>query len=168
MTIWFSSDIHFGHKNIIKYCNRPFSSVEEMNEALVANWNKLVSNDDIVYMLGDICMGSLEKSIRYVPRLNGQKHLIEGNHDEKAVKNPDFVRNFVWIKDYFELKYNKNLIIMMHYPILSWKKMHYGSVMLHGHCHGSLPRTDGIRRFDVGVDANNYKPISLDKILSIV
>lgn len=93
MTLYFTSDLHIGHHNIIKYCNRPYASVEEMNEALVNNWNSVVTDNDHVWILGDLCMGKIEDSLKIAARLNGWKTLLPGNHDrvwagngEKAAK----------------------------------------------------------------------------------
>lgn len=81
MDIWFSSDQHFGHSNIIDFCDRPFDSVEHMDEILIKNWNSVVAADDLVYIVGDLCMGEFSKTIKHVSRLNGRKVLIPGNHD---------------------------------------------------------------------------------------
>ena len=99
--IYFTSDLHFSHYNIIKYCNRPFESVDKMNNILINNWNKIVKENDEVYILGDITLGDNEK---YLNRLKGSKYLIKGNHDKIRTHE-----NLKWVKDYYELKYNKHL-----------------------------------------------------------
>ncbi len=87
MNIFVTSNTHFNHKNIIKYCHRPFKDVEEMNEAIISNWNNSVTNDDIIYHLGDFCFGAKEELKQIFNRLNGQKYLIMGNHDKKLGRN---------------------------------------------------------------------------------
>lgn len=153
MNIFFTSDTHFSHANIIKYCNRPWASFQEMDEALVNNWNAIVHPNDIIYHLGDFQF----KESGIAKRLKGRKCLVLGNHDKSIDHNL-----FEWVKPYYELK--EHNIVLFHFPIESWNKKHHGSIHLHGHCHGSL-KSEGIKRLDVGVDCTNYKPISLDEIL---
>src|SRR4051812_27561867 len=81
MTTWFTSDLHFGHRNIIGYCDRPFRDVDAMDAALVERWNEVVAPDDIVWVLGDVAMGRIERSLALVGGLHGTKHLVAGNHD---------------------------------------------------------------------------------------
>lgn len=170
--IYFTSDLHFNHANIIKLCNRPFNSVEEMNEAIIYNWNNTVGIKDTVYILGDICMNKDPEEVRkFIDRLNGSKILIKGNHDYFVKKyfagEYDF---FLDIKPYEELNYNKERFILMHYPILDWNHQYHGSYMLHGHMHNKSiynyqNKLNSTRRYDVGVDANNFTPVSIDKII---
>jgi calcineurin-like phosphoesterase family protein len=170
MKTWFTSDPHFGHVNIIAYSNRPFRNVDEMNEVLIRNWNSVVSEKDEVWVLGDVCMGRLNKVVHLLGRLKGRKYLIAGNHDKKARKMDEFKQHFVWIKDYYEttiydpVTNGKTKVVMSHYPMASWNKMHHGSIMVHGHCHNTLPVDSKLKRIDVGVDAHNYFPISSDHL----
>lgn len=162
MTTWFTSDIRFGHRNIITHCNRPYTTVEEMNEALISNWLRVVKPEDIIFVLGDF---SFEKHPENVfRRLTGTKVLIRGNHDhDRTVKLP-------WdaVHDYFEFKIDSDVICMSHFPMLSWHRMHRNSYMFHGHCHGTLEYPNSLvnsRIFDVGVDnivkvTGEYGPIS--------
>ena len=103
MAVYFISDLHFGHKNILTYDNRPFKTIEEHDNALVKNWNNTISNDDEVYILGDISWHNVTKTIEIVKSLNGVKHLIVGNHDKKLLKNRELQSLFVEITDYKEL-----------------------------------------------------------------
>jgi calcineurin-like phosphoesterase family protein len=168
----FISDTHFWHKNIIAYCNRKnkdgklFSTVEEMNEELVENWNKVVSPYDTVYHLGDFAFGNLKKACSILERLNGRKFLVTGNHDY-FIKKPEFRKHFEWIRHYYEMKvYDKDLdghrrIVMSHYPMVTWNHAHHGSWHLHGHCHGGINDINQeTTRHDVGVDVNNFRPVS--------
>ena len=136
--MFFTSDTHFHHSNIIKYCGRPFSSSEEMDEVLISNWNKTVGKKDIVYHLGDFAFLKGENSQKAFyslkDRLNGNIVFIKGNHDHY----PPTLRWF----DLFELKINKQHIVMCHYPMMTWNKAHYGSFHLFGHVHGSFQDKD--------------------------
>lgn len=168
-TIFWTSDQHFGHKSVIKHCSRPFSSVEEMTEKLINNYNEVVTNKDIVYFLGDI---SFEKDFndtkKIINKLNGHKRLIYGNHDKEYRKK--YLEVFESCDDYLEINYHKQLIVMSHYPISMWNKMRYGSWMTHGHSHGKMLENNivsikqGFYRWDIGVDSNNYYPISFEKL----
>lgn len=161
MGIFFTADSHFFHKRMLDF--RPFDSIEEMNEAIIDNWNKVVTQKDEVWHLGDVSFGNQRDSQALVRRLNGRKHLVLGNHDRKK----NYVStSFESIQNYKEMKFDKQFLVLCHFPILKWNKGHYGSIHLHGHSHGSLPQ-EPIRRFDVGVDTEwaNYAPISIDRIL---
>ena len=162
MTTWFTSDLHFDHRNIISYCSRPFQDVATMNKTIVANWQRLVKPEDIVFVVGDFSFASNPKTI--FDQLWGTKVLIRGNHDhERTVRLP-------WdaVYAYFQYKIDSDLICMSHFPMLSWHKMHRNSYMFHGHCHGTLEYPNSLanaRIFDVGVDnivkvTGEYGPIS--------
>ena len=114
METYFISDCHFGHKNIIKYCNRPYSSIEEMDEDLINRWNKKVHKNDIIYIVGDLFYFSIENAKSVLDRLKGRKHLIRGNHDDFFLKqiNPD--RYFVSISLYNEISLGKNKLTLCH------------------------------------------------------
>lgn len=157
--IYFTSDTHFGHRNIIKYSKRPFNSVEEMDEALITNWNERVQPTDEIYHLGDFAFkGSNSQEV--MDRLNGKKHLVRGNHDPKHRENQ--LRGWEWIKDYYLLRYNGEKIILFHYGLRVWDCSHYGSIALYGHSHGGLPGND--QSLDVGTDCWNYRPVTLAEI----
>lgn len=160
MAIYFTSDLHFNHNKIIRYCNRPFSSVEEMNEALITNWNRTVTSSDVIYMLGDFCMGSRKECQKFVDKLNGNKVFLIGNHDRHEFKK---IKGLAAAKHYHEIHVDKQKIILSHYPMRSWNSMRRNSIMLHGHCHGTLEPI--MNSIDVGVDCNDYRPISYDEVL---
>jgi len=161
---FFTSDTHYGHKNIITYCHRPWTTVDEMDEGLITNYNAVVRPIDTCYFLGDISFyESFEKTASLVGQLNGNKILVYGNHDWRFRK--DYPKIFQSCWDYYELRRGRQLYVMSHYPMLSWNKGHHGSLMLHGHSHGSVNAENaGTNRYDVGVDSNDYRPISLDEI----
>ena len=164
MTTWFTSDLHFGHANIIKYSNRPFASVDEMDRVLIANWNAKVGQYDVVRFLGDFCFSDLEKGQRYFDQLNGVKHLIVGNHDKTAVQ----IKGWKSINHFEEIKVEGQSITLCHYAMRVWNKSHHGAWHLYGHSHGSLPDDPNSRSFDVGVDCHDYQPINLDDISRIM
>ena len=163
-----TSDIHFEHKNIIEYSNRPFSSVEEMNDKIINNWNNIVPHDGRVYFVGDFCLSRPESFKRIRNRLNGSICLIKGNHDKI---NGEQAKLFEWVKDYHSDNYedeDRTKIIMCHYAFRVWDKSHFGSVNFFGHSHGSLPDL-GNRQFDVGIDNNsNYEPWNIGELMKIM
>ena len=169
--IWFVSDTHFGHKNILNHANRPFITVDEMNHVLVNNWNNCVSKNDIVWHLGDF---SFQNKIQFddlLSNLNGEIHVVLGNHDKTISQNKRFFLEsgkLRSVQNYAELKIDNNFFVLNHYGQRVWNRHHYGSIHLYGHSHGSLPPV-GLS-VDVGVDCKEiteeYRPISLDEVLS--
>jgi len=157
--IFFTSDQHYYHKNIINYCGRPFTDVQEMNEELIKRYNEKVKPGDQVYMLGDFAMWQQERIAR---RLNGAKHAIRGNHDAKF-KNKFLEWGFAWIRDVYQLRIDNKLTIWLaHYAHRTWPKRHFGAWHLFGHSHGKIIG-EGFST-DVGVDCWNYAPVSLDEL----
>lgn len=168
--IYFTSDLHFYHKNVIKHVNRPFHSVEEMNEKLIKNWNNRIKSEDEVYILGDFTMKGTEYATDILRKLKGKKYLIKGNHDNFVNQETFDNSLFEWVKDYFELQYNNQSFIMFHYPIEEWNHFFRGAIHLHGHQHNSpeyniLNEEKGLKKYDVGVDANYMKPVSIEEII---
>ena len=159
--IWFTSDTHFGHANIIRFSDRPFKDVQEMDEKLIANWNECVRPDDQVYHLGDFSFS--RDPIKVARRLMGIKYLILGNHDRiKRLKGC-----FEWIKDVYEIFLsNRKRIWLSHYPHRAWPGSHKGNIHLYGHEHGNFK--DYGRSTDVGVDCWDYYPVHLDTILEMM
>lgn len=159
--LFFTSDTHFGHYNIIKFCSRPFLSVEHMDEAIISNINRLVQPNDTLYHLGDFSFRAPLGMSYYRDRINCKNiHLILGNHDVIKIQDK---RLFSTISDLKQIKANKKKIIMCHYAMRVWNSSHHGSIHLYGHSHNTLPRTE--KSFDVGVDCWNYCPISLDEVI---
>jgi len=169
--IFFTSDEHYGHSNIIKYCNRPFTDVNHMREMLIANHNRKVPIDAVTYHLGDIFWNtvSINDAWEILSRLNGSHVLIWGNHDKTAKNLIDTypVTSFDSSQDVLLLsqqKYPK--IFMSHYAHRVWPSSHKGSYHLFGHSHNMLPAY-GLSH-DVGVDGNNYTPVSLAGVNKIM
>lgn len=160
--IWFTGDPHYGHFNIIKYCKRPFATVEEMDSKLIANHNSVVSPDDDVYILGDIAFSN---PAEYIGRLNGRKFLIRGNHD----KHIDECRpRVVWIRDLTQINILGQKIVLCHYAMRVWANSHHGSWHLYGHSHGTLPDDPNALSLDVGVDCHGYFPVSFEQIKGLM
>jgi calcineurin-like phosphoesterase family protein len=180
MTVFFTGDTHFLHSNIIKYCKRPFKHTDEMNETIIENWNKLITDNDEVYHLGDFSLSSPEKSEWIICRLKGKKYLIHGNHDHKNVLKR-LEQHFIWIKDAYMLTVQdvnpyapikamsvystKNQMIWLsHYAHRTWPQQHYGVWHLYGHSHGTLPDDPNNLSMDAGTDVHNFKPISYEEV----
>lgn len=169
---YYTSDLHFGHSNIIKYENRPFDSVDEMDEYLIYKWNNKVKKGDEVYIIGDFGFCNGERANQLLDRLNGMKYLIKGNHDSMFLNDKNFDKTkFVWIKDYATVKDNGTVICLFHYPIAVWDRQHHGSLHFYGHVHSN---TDGHHpllfelgenAFNVGCDVCNYEPLTLEELM---
>ena len=173
--IYFTADTHFCHSNIIRLNNRPFSDIDTMNSQLIQNWNAYVSDRDEIYILGDFMYrGSAEQANAILSALRGKKYLVRGNHD-KYIDDKRFNSDlFEWVKDYYELNYEKRKFILFHYPILEWAGYFRDAVHLYGHVHNSVKDPAqrerlsilGDRAFNVGVDVNNYFPVEIKTIIS--
>jgi calcineurin-like phosphoesterase family protein len=170
--IFFTSDHHFGHANIIKLSNRPFSNVEEMNAELIRRWNEKVGPNDEVYHLGDVGLTTAENLAQILAQLNGKIYLIAGNHEGAALSNRS---RFQWIKDYYELKVpdadcanGSQKIMLFHYAMRVWRSDFRRTWHLYGHCHGSLPDKPHKLSFDIGVDCHNFYPLSYEEVKAIM
>lgn len=169
--IYFTSDLHFYHDNVIQFAHRPFADREEMHQTLIQNWNETVSIQDEIYILGDFTMKGPTYAMDILSQLKGKKYLIKGNHDSFVEQQSFDSSLFVWVKDYYELKYNDLKFVLFHYPIQEWNGFFRDSYHLHGHQHNHLNYNynnlaKGLRRYDVGVDANGMKPVSIEEILA--
>jgi calcineurin-like phosphoesterase family protein len=193
--IYFTSDTHFWHYNIIEFCGRPVfpdtlpgyvpgwadrnEACERMNALLIERWNSKIKPEDEVYHLGDFAFCGKNKAIDILEQLNGKKYWIRGNHDYELCKKVSVY--FEWVRDYYVLRVHDKLqqdeggwrqyhqpIVLMHFPIYSWDGMSHGTWHLHGHCHGSLGEEKGTR-MDVGVDTNKeLLPYSYEEIKKIM
>lgn len=161
--IHFTADLHLGHARIIEFSNRPFGSVEEMDEVLIENWNKTVRPNDVVWLVGDFCYWKANPR-EYWDRLNGQKHLIWGNHDEDH--KPVLAELARWSGDVRRVKACGEAFWLSHYPHRAWRNSHHGVYHLYGHTHGDFAPYR--RSMDVGVDAIGYKPISAEEVIELL
>jgi len=146
---WITSDLHFGHHNIMKFCpaTRPWTSATAMDEALIAEWNSKVQPNDVVFHLGDFSFYGIDKTKEILSRLNGTIVFVLGNHD-KSLDSTNLPNKFRLL----EVRFKGHKLVMCHYPMVSWNQNGRGSIMFHGHCHGSLPKQPG-RILDVGYDS---------------
>lgn len=160
MNIFFTGDTHFGHRAVIRYGNRPFADVDEMDEELIRRWNVLIQPGDEVWHLGDVSFRKSADTLAILQRLNGRKHMVEGNHDNL---NGEAKAQFVSVHEYKEMKLDGRKVVLFHYPLESWNQMAYGSWHLHGHSHGNM-KEFGFRA-DVGVDCWSQAPVSYDELV---
>lgn len=180
--IFVTSDHHFGHSNIITYCNRPFQSARDMDEAMVTEWNRWVCPDDVVYHLGDFTLNGITVAAQYFRQLNGLIYVL-GNywhHDKRWLRYismdnlmgpsglrlvsksgyPIQILPSSWNLDQGR---DKPPVILSHYPYAEWDRKHYGSIHLHGHSHGKSKVIKG--RMDVGVDCTHFRPVLVEHVL---
>lgn len=174
--IYFTSDLHFGHRNVIRFDNRPFSNVEEMDQALIARWNAKVKDTDTVYLLGDVSWYDDQKTREILSGLHGRKILIQGNHDRVHGKVKGCYDE---VCSYKELSLPDNIhVVLCHYPIVFFNRHYYGAYMLYGHVHNSQEwdMTEKHKRelqqlgiqcnlFNVGCMVCNYEPVTLEEII---
>jgi len=178
MTTWLTADNHFGHTKIIEYTNRPFASVDEMDSEMISRWNERVKIGDLVYHLGDFTLSNYDGFQYYLSKLNGTVFFVPGGHDLRWLKshkkNPS-TEKYTIIEKLSTINIRDVELVLCHYPLLSWEKSHYGTIHLHGHSHGSVgcigvsSNGNGVKpgyRMDVGVDCNNFYPISITDILN--
>ncbi|MBA3606888.1 MAG: metallophosphoesterase family protein [Acidimicrobiia bacterium] len=186
MSRFFTADLHFGHANIIRYCQRPFADVEEMDEALVEAWNDVVTDDDEVWVLGDVAMGQLRSSLAHVGRLRGRKVLVPGNHDRCWPGNGPHAAD--WVGRYLdagfaeitseivELRLGGEPVVVCHFPyegdshdddrFRAHRPTDEGRVLLHGHVHTSWQLSG--RQINVGCDVWEYRPVGTDVLAGLV
>ena len=177
MTVFFTSDHHFSHKNVLKLCNRHFSDIVTHDETLVEAWNSVVAPEDVVYHLGDFTLGNGNTAVSFLVRLNGKKFIscLPWHHDKRWLFSDEaMLLSPAW--DVIPALYvierkqigNDMPIILCHYPFETWDRSHYGSLHFHGHSHGNLPHIKN--RLDVGVDnayklLGEYRPFSLGEAI---
>jgi len=174
---FFTSDTHWGHFNIIRFCGRPFATIQEMDQALIRNWNSIVKTGDTVYHLGDVAKIKDTKALRgLVQKLNGHIHLVYGNHDKfvRQVHQDKF--GFSTIQPYLEINVGEQRITLLHYAMRTWHHSFRGSLQLYGHSHSKLKDDPFLLSMDVGVDAvaerlspgnrqpQDYRPMSFEEV----
>ncbi len=166
--IWFTSDTHFFHNNIIKYCNLPFENIDDMNNTIRHNWNNRVSKNDIVYHLGDFAFNNnKEQYEKFIKTLNGKIILIKGSHDKNSIL---LKHCFHSIHSDYYLNYNGQGIFLSHHCHKVWPKSHYGTWHLFGHSHGGLnsyTEKEG-KLLDVWIGNNDFYPYSIDQVIEIM
>ena len=161
MTVYFTSDQHFGHAAARGFYRRPFASTADMDDRMIAHWNSVVSPIDELWHLGDFAVQQYPQRISaLLERLHGHKHLVAGNNDSSAVRESS---GWLSVHDYAEVNIDDVKLVLCHYPFRSWRDMAKGSINLHGHSHGRLKPMP--RQFDVGVDARGFQPVTLEELL---
>lgn len=162
MAVLFTADTHFGHGGALGLFRRPFPTAAAMDAALAEAWNAIVLSGDTVWHLGDFALRARpERVADLLAGLNGEKHLVAGNNDGPATRG---CAGWASVRDYVEMEEGERRLVLCHYPLRSWNGMHRGAVNLHGHSHGKLaPLT---RQFDVGVDARDFRPVTLAALLA--
>lgn len=161
MATFFTADSHFGHSAIIKLCKRPYRSLQEMDDALVENWNAVIGPEDDVFHLGDFAFKGSKVAKRYLERLNGRITLIKGNHD---TENTAKLERWRGAHDILEITIEKTRLVLCHYPLLEWPGVFRGAIHLHGHTHARIGPHQ--LRCDVGADCWGYRPVQLNEILA--
>lgn len=164
MKNWFSSDWHLGHKNVIRFDDRPFATIEEHDKAIIDNYNEVVVEEDNFYFLGDLSYKiNTNRVDYYLSQLNGNKFFIKGNHcNSKIVKL--YEKHGTYLGQLAEITIEQQLIIICHYSMRVWNKSHRGSWHLYGHSHGSLEHLPNGKSFDVATNLWNYYPLEFAKI----
>ena len=171
----FTSDLHFGHKNIIDLCKRPFVDVDQMDAVLIEKWNCKVKKNDIVYLIGDVVWDK-KKVAYYLEQLSGKKILVAGNHDSTWIKREDCKKYFEEIVPYLEVHLNGHPITMCHYPMLEWRSSREESkrklgYLIHGHIHNRIAEEYRqlflhFNALNAGIDINNFEPVTFDELIS--
>lgn len=173
---FFTSDTHFYHTNIIKYCNRPFKDVEQMNEIIIENWNNTISANDTIFHLGDFSFRGEAEWTKLLDRLNGKIYLIIGNHDMKAI-NQGLIQRFEDVTMQMHIEVDKQRIFLSHFPFLCFEGCYKNVWQLFGHLHSRKNNTSiNAKRiqyllptqYDVGVDNNNFTPVSFEQVKRII
>lgn len=182
MKTWITSDLHFGHNAIARFCpktrgqwgitvikdDRPLivTDLEPMHQFMITDWNSKVSPNDLVYILGDVAFMPAHKASAILHKLNGIKILVAGNHDEHNLAAPVFRDCFKEIHQYLEIQYAGHQISLFHYPIAEFRNQHHGALHFHGHLHGSPSGLEHYRVRDVAFDATGKVVSLLDDMIA--
>lgn len=168
---YYIADPHFGHANIIRLCGRPFADIDEMDETLIANWNKKVHRDDQVFILGDLMFRSRKSPVDYLERLKGKKILVLGNHDAHWLWQDNATRLLDAHVSMMEVMDKNERAVLCHYPMLTWPGFHNGAYMVYGHIHGNRQQDPYLcyglseRMLNACVEVNNYEPVTLQEMI---
>ena len=158
MRVFFTSDTHFGDHRTLNIWKRRFASVARMDETMIARWNAVVGAEDEVWHLGDFARRAGDVAA-LLAQLNGTKHLIRGNNDPPAATE---AAGWASVADYREMEVDGTALVLCHYPFRSWNGQHKGALNLHGHSHGRLKPMP--RQYDVGVDVQDFAPVTLEQL----
>jgi len=162
MTVYFTSDHHFGHSGARSLYRRPFASVPEMDRRMIERWNAVIEPGDEVWHLGDFAVRQPpERVASLLSELHGRKHLVMGNNDDAGVTG---CAGWNSVQAYAELTVAGMALVLCHYPFRTWRNMAKGAINLHGHSHGRLKPLP--RQFDAGVDVWDFRPVAIGDFLS--
>ncbi len=162
MTVFFTADTHFGDMRALRFDHRPFPTLDAHDAALVTRWNAAVGADDTVWHLGDVALGPPPARVaELVAALNGTKHLLVGNNDDAATLAAP---GWASVGHYAEFAVDGRPLVLCHYAFRTWNGISRGALNLHGHSHGKL--TPMPKQYDVGVDAQEFRPVTLAEIVS--
>lgn len=167
---FYISDLHFGHKNVIRFDHRPFSDIEEMENVLIHLWNEKVGDDDNVYILGDVAYKSDKPADWYLKKLKGHKYLVIGNHDKGILNNTEALKCFEGVDNMMQIQDQGKDICLCHYPIADWNMERYGSWHIYGHIHRDVSELFEFmhtRRNSLNAAAciNNYTPVTFNELI---
>lgn len=168
--VYFASDYHLGHTNILKYDPRPFKDVHHMNRTIIDNHNSVVRPNDDFFFLGDFAFSKDFRQVEsWLDELNGNLHFIEGNHDHSKTRKL-YQKYGTFLGGLADITVNNQQIILCHYAMRVWNRSHHGSWHLYGHSHHSLPDDPHSRSFDVGINGAgyNYTPLSFNQVAKIM
>lgn len=167
--IFYTADLHFGHRSVIDFDNRPFTDVEEMDSVLIKLWNQRVSNADHVYIVGDLAFRNEKSEEWYLQQLKGHKHLVIGNHDGKLLKNAVAMRYFESVDKMMHVSDDGEQICLCHFPLAEWNGFHRGHSHIHGHIHNRKDATWEFMRtrhnaYNAGCMLHGYMPVTLQEL----
>ena len=169
--IYYTADLHFGHANVIRHCDRPFADANEMDKVLIENWNARIHRNDVVYIVGDFLFRAKRPAEDYLAVLKGRKHLIIGNHDKYWMKKADLGAWFESVSPMLFVNDHGQTATLCHYPMISWPGMSKGGYMIYGHIHNNtnadywplIAARDLM--LNAGVDVNGFAPVTLEEMI---
>ena len=168
--IYYIADLHFGHANVIRFDNRPFTDVHEMDRYMIDVWNLRVKDEDQVYIVGDVYLNNSLHIEKYLQQLKGHKHLIKGNHDGKLLMNQKAMEYFESVNDILQISDGGRRVCLCHYPMAEWPGYYKDGWHIYGHIHNNKNHAfyimkDKERALNAAVAINNYMPVTLDELI---
>ena len=169
--IYYTADVHFGHAKVLQFDGRPFETIEEHDRFIIERWNAKVTPEDQVYIVGDFCVYSKEKSGYYLEQLNGRKYLIKGNHDSDLLKDPDAMSRFELVENICFIKDREYRIALCHFPLVEWHQYYRGAWHIYGHIHSTRERAfqflrDEEKALNAGIMINHYEPVTMEELIA--
>ena len=168
--IYYISDLHFGHRNVIGMDGRPFETIEQMDETLIRLWNERVTDEDDVYIVGDFAYRNGNTVSWYLRQLKGRKHLIIGNHDRLTIQDAKAMEYFTSVEKMNQIIDNNRTVSLCHFPVAEWDGKRHGGYHVHGHLHNRRDEVyEFMSQFDKALNAgcmlNGYRPVTLDELI---